>query len=84
VRSGLGELPQGVTWRALVGVASIAGIGFTVSLFVTELAFDDETIIADAKLGVLAASLVSAAIGSALVVAARRRVGSAELEDQVV
>jgi NhaA family Na+:H+ antiporter len=84
VRSGLGELPQGVTWRALVGVASIAGIGFTVSLFVTELAFDDETIIADAKLGVLAASLVSAAIGSALVVAARRRVGSVELEDQVV
>jgi NhaA family Na+:H+ antiporter len=84
VRSGLGELPQGVTWRALAGVASIAGIGFTVSLFVTELAFDDETIIADAKLGVLAASLVSAVIGSALVVAAGRRVGSAELEDQVV
>ena len=73
VRSGLGELPPGVQWPSLIGVASIAGIGFTVSLFVTELAFDDETVVANAKIGVLVASLLSAGIGSALVVAAQRR-----------
>jgi Na+:H+ antiporter, NhaA family len=73
VRTGVGELPSGVTWRALIGVASIAGIGFTVSLFVTELAFDDERIVADAKIGVLVASIASAAVGSSLVLASRRR-----------
>jgi NhaA family Na+:H+ antiporter len=82
VRTGLGTLPSGATWRSVVGVASIAGIGFTVSLFVTELAFDDHGIVDDAKLGVLAASLLSAAVGSLLVVArARSRPSS---ESQVV
>jgi Na+:H+ antiporter, NhaA family len=64
VRSGFAELPRGVTWRALAGVASIAGIGFTVSLFVTELAFDDPAHVTNAKFGVLAASALSAAVGT--------------------
>jgi NhaA family Na+:H+ antiporter len=84
VRSGVGELPAGATWRALVGVSSIAGIGFTVSLFVTELAFDDELHIADAKLGVLGASILSAVVGSLLVVAHRARREQREVHDQVV
>jgi Na+/H+ antiporter NhaA len=54
-------------------VASIAGIGFTVSLFVTELGYSSEELVSDAKLGVLFASLVSALVGSVLVVAARGR-----------
>jgi NhaA family Na+:H+ antiporter len=73
VRFRAGELPEGASWRSLIGVASIAGIGFTVSLFVTDLAFDDEGIIAEAKIGVLAASLLSALVGTLLVVTARRR-----------
>jgi NhaA family Na+:H+ antiporter len=67
VRTRVGALAPGVSWSSLLGVASIAGIGFTVSLFITELAFDDPTVTTDAKLGVLAASILSALVGSALV-----------------
>lgn len=63
VRAGLGTLPRGVSTRHLMGGASLAGIGFTVSLFVTDLAFDDPAIQAEAKVGVLAASALAAAIG---------------------
>ena len=54
VRLGLGTLPRGVTMRHVVGAAALAGIGFTVSLFVTDLAFDDEVLRDEAKVGVLA------------------------------
>ena len=47
----------------MVGVALLAGIGFTVSLFIAELAFDDPTQIAKAKLGILEASLLAGVIG---------------------
>ena len=65
VRSGLGTLPRGVNTRHLMGGAALAGIGFTVSLFVTDLAFDDPAIQEEAKVGVLAASALAAAIGYA-------------------
>jgi Na+:H+ antiporter, NhaA family len=62
VRLGVGSLPEGTTWRTLVPAALVAGVGFTVSLFVTELAFSDAT--ADqAKIGVVAASIVAAGLG---------------------
>ncbi len=64
VRLGIGRLPDGVDGRSVVGVAALAGIGFTVSLFVTGLAFDDAGLRREATLGVLAASVVAAAIGS--------------------
>ncbi|HEX7095621.1 MAG TPA: Na+/H+ antiporter NhaA, partial [Acidimicrobiales bacterium] len=79
VRLGLGALPPGVTWRELFGVASIAGIGFTVSLLITELAFDAHALAEEATLGVLAASLLSAGLGSLLVVTAARRSPEPEL-----
>ena len=63
-------LPQGATWRHVTGVAAVAGIGFTVSLFITSLAFTDPGLQADAKAGILAASIVAAVIGS-LVLTAR-------------
>ena len=44
----------------------LAGIGFTVSLFITGLAFDDETLAAPAKVGILLASIVAAVVGSLL------------------
>ena len=74
VRAGWGVLPEGVRFSQLVGIAVLGGIGFTVSLFITALAFDAEPALADqAKLGVLIASILGAAIGSvALTVAARR------------
>ena len=67
VRWGGGRLPDGVTGRHVLGMAGIAGIGFTVSLFVAGLAFEDAPGLEDkAKLGVLAASCLAALVGSAI------------------
>jgi NhaA family Na+:H+ antiporter len=66
VRSGTADLPAGVTWSHLVGAAALGAIGFTVSLFITGLAFDDELLIADAKLGILGASLLASVVGATL------------------
>jgi NhaA family Na+:H+ antiporter len=63
VRSGWAALPDGVTWGQIYGGACLAGIGFTMSLFVSELAFGPGALLDEAKLGVLLASLVSAAWG---------------------
>jgi Na+:H+ antiporter, NhaA family len=59
----LGALPSGVDIGGLLGAAALGGIGFTVSLFITPLAYDDPLLIGAAKLGILGGSLVSAAIG---------------------
>jgi NhaA family Na+:H+ antiporter len=62
VRARIGALPQGLGLKHLAGVAVIGGIGFTVSLFITDLAFRGE-MIDDAKIGVLAASAIAAVLG---------------------
>jgi len=69
VRSGLGRLPTGVGWLEILGVSGLAGVGFTVSIFVADLAFDDPLRSGTAKIGVLAASLLSGVIGSAALAA---------------
>ena len=62
VRIGAGSLPEGASWRTLVPAAIVAGVGFTVSLFVTELAFSG--VVADqAKVGVLGASIIAGVVG---------------------
>ncbi len=65
-RLGFAEVPRGVSGRQIMGAAAIAGIGFTVSLFITELAFDDAAIIDEAKVGILAASALAAGIGAVI------------------
>lgn len=73
VRLGLGRLPDGIGWGSLLGLAMVAGIGFTVSLFITGLAFDPASqLAADAKVGVLLGSLVAAVLGSAILVGVSR------------
>ncbi len=72
LRSGIGDLPTGVTFPMVIGLSSLAGIGFTVSLFVAGLAFDDGRGV-QAKVGILVASLLSAIVGSILIVAAASR-----------
>jgi NhaA family Na+:H+ antiporter len=62
VRARIGTLPDGVGLRHIAGVAVLGGIGFTVSLFITDLAFRGE-VVDDAKIGVLAASLCAATLG---------------------
>jgi NhaA family Na+:H+ antiporter len=66
VRFRLGRLPPGVAWREMIGMAALAGIGFTVSIFVTGLAFDDSALQDESKIGVLIASTIAAALGTAL------------------
>lgn len=60
----LGDLPGQVRYGHLIGGSMLAGIGFTISLFITDLAFDDEVLRDEAKIGVLAGSLIAAILGS--------------------
>jgi Na+:H+ antiporter, NhaA family len=74
VRLGLAARPEGTGWAQLAGVATVAGIGFTVPLFVADLAFPDGSFQAPVKLGLLLASLVAGGAGAlVLALAARRR-----------
>jgi NhaA family Na+:H+ antiporter len=66
VRLGLGRLPEGVTMRQVAGMAGVAGIGFTVSIFVAGLAFVDPSRTDQAILGVLVASLLAGSLGSTI------------------
>jgi NhaA family Na+:H+ antiporter len=63
VRTRLAEVPNGVTWRQLSAVGILAGIGFTVSIFIGSLAFDDASQLVEAKTAVLAASLLAGTLG---------------------
>lgn len=74
--TGLARLPDGVDARALVGLALLCGIGFTMSLFIASLAFGDEALADAARLGILLGSLASAMIGGLwLHLALPKRVG---------
>ncbi|MGQ0433764.1 MAG: Na+/H+ antiporter NhaA [Microthrixaceae bacterium] len=72
VRLGIGRLPEGITSRHIIGMAGVAGIGFTVSIFVAGLAFDAPALTDQAKVGVLAASMIAAAVGSLILGTSRR------------
>jgi Na+:H+ antiporter, NhaA family len=72
VRLRLARLPDGAGWPGIAGVGALAGIGFTVSLFVTGLAFDDIVRQDEAKIGILAASTIAAVLGSVVLARATR------------
>ena len=63
VKLGWVSLPLGVSWRLLFGAALLAGIGFTMSIFITNLAFTDPTTVTGAKMSILLASLIAAVAG---------------------
>jgi NhaA family Na+:H+ antiporter len=63
VRAGLAVLPPELRWRQLYGAAWLGGIGFTMSLFIADLAFAHAALLSSAKLGILAASVVSGLVG---------------------
>jgi len=64
IKSGIGELPSGVGWTSLLGYACLAGIGFTMSLFIAMLAFHETGPIDAAKSGILAGSLLAGIAGA--------------------
>jgi len=63
VKLKMANLPEGVTWQHIYGVAFLAGIGFTMSMFISDLAFKNDEFKQIAKVGIMAASLISAIIG---------------------
>jgi NhaA family Na+:H+ antiporter len=63
VKSKVAGMADGLTWTGISGVGILAGVGFTVALFISGLSFADETSVATAKVAVLAASLAAGAIG---------------------
>lgn len=63
VRLGIAKLPSGVNWFHILGVSWLAGIGFTMSLFVSQLAFNSAEFVEEAKLGILLGSTIAAVIG---------------------
>ncbi len=63
VRSGIADLPSGATWRQIVGIGALGGIGFTMALFIAGLAFGAGERLEAAKMGILAGSLVSGIVG---------------------
>ena len=69
-RTRLATLPTGVSWRHIYGLSCLAGIGFTMSLFIGGLAFFDPARIDAVKMGVLTGSLISAVIGMAFLATA--------------
>jgi NhaA family Na+:H+ antiporter len=66
VRTGIADLPAGVGWRHVAGVGALAGIGFTMSLFVANLAFDTAVEAAQAKSAIFVASMISGLLGYAM------------------
>jgi Na+:H+ antiporter, NhaA family len=84
LRTGLGILPGGVRYGHLLGGAVLAGIGFTISLFITDLSFTSPTLRADAKIGVLAGSLLAAVLGSLLLRYLGERLPMCTVDDETI
>jgi len=63
VKLGVARLPKGVSWLQMAAVGVLAGIGFTVSIFISSLAFDDATQLMEAKTAVLGASFIAGVVG---------------------
>ena len=66
VKTKLASLPENVNWGHMLGASILGGVGFTMAIFVANLAFPDEGLVATAKLGILAASLLAGVLGFVL------------------
>jgi len=63
IRLGLADMPEGLNWRHIYGAAWLAGIGFTMSLFIGGLAYGEGDLLSQAKIGILAASILYGVVG---------------------
>ena len=80
VKTGLAALPSGVTWRHVIGVSFLTGIGFTMSIFIANLAFGAGPLLDSAKMGILGASVVSGILGAVVLIGASRSAEPASVE----
>ncbi len=76
VRFRISTLPEGANWKHIAGVALLAGIGFTMSLFISGLAFKSQAFIDQAKYGILIASIIAGILGTIVL----RRIGQSKIE----
>ena len=73
VKSGIAKLPDGLCWRSLLGYAWLAGIGFTMSLFIATLAFGEARPVNAAKLGIVAGSLLAGIVAAIILTTTGRK-----------
>lgn len=73
LKSGFAVMPSGATWRTLFGVGCLGGIGFTMSIFIDNLAFTDGSLIAIGKIAILTASVLAAVFGTLVITMGRKR-----------
>lgn len=78
VRLGMGRLPRGTNWNHIIGLSAVAGIGFTVSLFVAGLAFRDPNQIELAKVGIFIGSMASGLLGALILLRGKKPTAQAE------
>jgi Na+:H+ antiporter, NhaA family len=72
VKGGLARLQEGITWRNLAGIGCLGGIGFTMSMFISNLAFTDADIVSTSKLSILVASTFGAGAGLCIFLTGKR------------
>ena len=72
VKTGVADLQEGITWKNLVGIGLLGGIGFTMSMFISNLAFTDEELVSNSKLSILIASTVAAISGLIVFISAKK------------
>ncbi len=85
VRIGVADLPSGVSWPRLFATSWLAGIGFTMSLFIASSAFEEPNLLALSKTSILIASVLAAAIGFVVIIATSpRREGTSVLDEGAV
>ena len=77
VKTKLASLPENVTWLHMLGASILGGVGFTMAIFVANLAFADEVLVTAAKLGILLASACAGVIGFAFLMAEAKRAKTA-------
>ncbi len=73
VKSGLASLPENVNWRHMVGASVLGGVGFTMAIFVANLAYTDDVMMTAAKAGILTASVVAGVVGFLLLARQARK-----------
>ncbi len=76
IKFKLAALPENVNWKMLIGVGALAGIGFTMSIFIANLAFSDAGFIQFSKVAILASSLLAALIGLAILFTGKKIQGN--------
>jgi NhaA family Na+:H+ antiporter len=83
VKAGIADLPYGVSWRQLFAASWLAGIGFTMSLFIASSAFEEPALLTLAKMDILFASVLAALVGFVLItVTSPRQAGHSLLDEE--